>query len=264
MYEGKPEAMNSLKEEATAPDVAIVTGGASGIGAAVAQRLSSDGYTVLIGDVNVGEDSEKVSYQLCDVSDESQVAELIRQGANMGKLKVLVNCAGIGGQTAIEKLTMDEWEQMAGVNITGTLMAIKHSVSHMRETGNGAIVNIASTGAFRISSEHKAHYAATKGAVVALTKALVPELAEQSIRINAIAPGYTKTALISDRGQDWYDERVSTVPMTRFAEPSEIANTVSYLVSDDASFVTGHLLTVDGGMTAAAFNSNKADHKETK
>jgi NAD(P)-dependent dehydrogenase (short-subunit alcohol dehydrogenase family) len=220
---------------------ALVTGAGSGIGAAVASRLATDGFEVVRADAR---ELDGNGVQL-DVRDEAQVAPA------MAGLDVLVNVAGIGSTFNAPDTPLEVWEDVFAVNARGTFLCCKHAIPGMAERGGGAIVNIASVAAL-IGLRNRAAYSASKGAVVALTRALAVDHVADGIRVNAVCPGTVDSPwvrrLVEDAGES-LDELRARQPMGRLGTPDEIAGAVAYLVS--AEFVTGTILTIDGGLTAA-------------
>ena len=219
---------------------ALVTGAGSGIGAAVAQRLASDGLDVVRADVrDAGQGGV-----ILDVRDEAQVAHAMRD------LDVLVNVAGIGSTTNAPDTPLEVWDDVFAVNARGTFLCCKHAIPGMAARGGGSIVNVASIAAL-VGLRNRAAYCASKGAVVALTRALAVDHVSDGIRVNAVCPGTVDTPwvqrLIADAGES-LDDLVARQPLGRLGTPDEIADAVVYLAF--AEFVTGSILTIDGGLTA--------------
>jgi 2-keto-3-deoxy-L-fuconate dehydrogenase len=221
---------------------ALVTGAGSGIGAAIARRLAADRLEVVLADVRPIEGDGAVQV---DVRDEAQVAAAMRD------LDVLVNAAGIGSTTNAPETPLEVWEDVFAVNARGTFLCCKHAIPGMIARGGGAIVNVASVAAL-VGLRNRAAYSASKGAVVALTRALAVDHVADGIRVNAVCPGTVDSPwvrrLVDESGES-LDELRARQPMGRLGTPEEVAEAVSYLVS--AEFVTGSLLTIDGGLTAA-------------
>ena len=221
---------------------ALVTGAGSGIGAAVARRLADDGVDVIATDLIAGPGLVQL-----DVRDEAQVAKTVRD------IDVLVNVAGIGSTTNAPDTPLDVWEEVFSVNARGTFLCCKHAIPGMITRGGGSIVNVASVAAL-IGLKNRAAYCASKGAVVALTRALAIDHVEDGVRVNAVCPGTVDTPwvrrLVEDAGES-FDALRARQPMGRLGTSEEIAGAVAYLASDDATFVTGTVFTIDGGLTAA-------------
>jgi 2-keto-3-deoxy-L-fuconate dehydrogenase len=220
---------------------ALVTGAGSGIGAAVARRLAADGLDVVRADArDPGEGGV-----ILDVRDEAQVAPAMRD------LDVLVNVAGIGSTTTAPDTPLEVWDDVFAVNARGTFLCCKHAIPGMAARGGGSIVNIASVGAL-VGLRNRAAYCASKGAVVALTRALAVDHVADGVRVNAVCPGTVDSPwvrrLVEESGEALEALRARQ-PMGRLGTTEEIADAVAYLVS--AEFATGTILTIDGGLTAA-------------
>jgi 2-keto-3-deoxy-L-fuconate dehydrogenase len=220
---------------------ALVTGAGSGIGAAVARRLAADGLDVVRADArDPGEGGV-----ILDVRDEAQVAPAMRD------LDVLVNVAGIGSTTTAPDTPLEVWDDVFAVNARGTFLCCKHAIPGMAARGGGSIVNVASVGAL-VGLRNRAAYCASKGAVVALTRALAVDHVDDGVRVNAVCPGTVDSPwvrrLVEESGETLETLRARQ-PMGRLGTTEEIADAVAYLVS--AEFATGTILTIDGGLTAA-------------
>jgi NAD(P)-dependent dehydrogenase (short-subunit alcohol dehydrogenase family) len=226
---------------------ALVTGAGSGIGAAVAHRLADEGFDITVADVEpdaVATDLGATAVRL-DVRDEPSVAQA------MDGVEILVNAAGIGSTTDAPGTSLEVWEDVFAVNARGTFLCCKHAIPGMKERGGGAIVNVASVAAL-VGLKNRAAYAASKGAVVSLTRALATDHASDGIRVNAVCPGAIDTPwvqrLVEQAGES-LDVLKARQPMGRLGRPEEVADAVLYLAT--AEFVTGAILAVDGGLTAA-------------
>ena len=226
---------------------ALVTGGGSGIGAAVARRLAADGAEVIVADLSPEAVAGELGAQavVLDVRDEEQVAPA------MANLDVLVNVAGIGSTTNAPETPLDVWENVFAVNARGTFLCCKHAIPGMAARGGGSIVNIASVAGL-VGLRNRAAYCASKGAVISLTRALAVDHVADGIRVNAVAPGTVDSPwvrrLVDDVGESLDDLRARQ-PLGRLGTPEEIADAVAYLAA--AEFVTGSVLVIDGGLTAA-------------
>jgi 2-hydroxycyclohexanecarboxyl-CoA dehydrogenase len=242
--------------------VALVTGGARGIGAAIADALATDGASVAIGDVDgVGatETATRVAKERgvptlgveMDITSrgsiDTAVAEVERV---LGPIAALVNNAGIDIVKPFVESTADEWDRIIAVNLVGMLHACQSVLPGMIERGDGAIVNLASDAA-RVGSSGEAVYSATKGGVVAFSKALARETARHGIRVNCICPGPTDTALLAQFDQKLRDALARSIPMRRVAEPDDIAPAAVFLAGDGARYITGQTISVSGGLTMA-------------
>ena len=233
---------------------ALVTGAGSGIGAAVARRLAAGGASVVLADVRrdgieglaaeLGGDAQPL---LLDVRDEEAVAPAV------AGLDVLANVAGIGSTQSAPDTPLEVWEDVFAVNARGTFLTCKHAIPDMAARGGGAIVNVASVAAL-VGLRNRAAYCASKGAVVALTRALAVDHVGEGIRVNAVCPGTVDSPwvrrLVEEVGES-LDALRARQPLGRLGTPEEIAEAVVYLASDRAGFVTGSVLTIDGGLTAA-------------
>ena len=229
--------------------VALVTGGMSGLGAACVERFEQEGATVVTLDVVDGADHH------VDVRDEAAVSAAVDAVvAAHGRLDIVVNSAGVGGGGPVHLVPLDEWERVIGVNLTGTYLVCKHALRPMLEQRSGSIVNLASIEGLE-GTEGGSAYNASKGGVVLLTKNLAIDYGGSGIRANAICPGFMDTpmfrAVMDSPGMATHREAYRTQhKLNRFGRADEIAAAAAFLASDDASFVTGHALVVDGGFTA--------------
>ena len=242
--------------------IAVVTGGASGIGHAVAAGLSRDGATTIIFDVNPGLSAEAVKRitdakgraesLLVDVTRVDQIKKAFTEVVQRHRrLDILVNAAGIGIGKPIGEYTEAEWDRQMAVNVKGTFFCMQQAVALMAPHKHGKVVNFCSTSAFVASSKPAIAYDTSKGAVRLMTISAGAELAAEGINVNAVAPGttyteMTKGMLDTDEGMRWQTDRI---PMGRVAQPVDIAEPVLFLCSSAADYMTGHVLVVDGGWT---------------
>lgn len=244
--------------------VAFITGAASGIGSACAFRFAEEGATVIGFDVSADGDARweqtvgKVpgSYlQAGDVRNEEGVKAAVLAGKErLGRIDIAVNCAGVAGGGPVHLLDTEEWDRVVDVNLKGTYLVCKHVLPLLLEQGGGNIINIASIEGLE-ASEGGSAYNASKAGVVLLTRNMAMDYARKGIRVNSVCPGFIDTPLFQtvfvDGGLDEYRDRiVEASQMGRMGRPEEIANAALFLASDEASFVTGHALVVDGGLTA--------------
>ncbi len=249
--------------------VVLVTGGASGMGRATAKRLASEGARVVLTDRNAA-DGAKVASEIGDsalfieqdVTDEAGWATTVTTvRRHFGALHVLVNNAGIGGVMGAnpEKETLEGWRRIHGVNLEGVFLGCKHAIPAIREAGGGAIVNISSLAAMQ-GTPALAAYGASKGAVRQFTKTVAIHCAHRgyNIRCNSVHPGPIETPMLQDLltrggsmdGAEGRRKFIESVPLKMLGKPEDIAAAVAFLASDDARFITGEELLVDGGMNA--------------
>lgn len=242
----------------------IVTGGGSGIGAAVARYLGEEGAKITVADVNVAGGEETVraiaaqggtaQFVATDVSREEDVQALVAAAvATYGKLDGACNAAGVSQRgKPMHEITIEDWDRCHGINLRGLFLCNKYEVLSMIGSGGGAIVNIAST-VSTVAVQNGAEYCASKAGVMGLVRGAALDYATKGIRVNAVLPGGTLTPMLtSATEQDPGLEQalIDVHPMKRFCDPSEIAGAVLWLLSDDASFVTGSSIAVDGGQLA--------------
>lgn len=233
---------------------AFVTGAGSGIGEAVARALHAEGASVTLADIS--DTAAVVATELggaatalqLDVRDEDQV-----RAAMPEVVDVLVNVAGVGSTTNAPDTPLAVWEQVFAVNARGTFLTCKHAIPRMAARGGGAIVNVGSVAAL-VGLKNRAAYCASKGAVIALTRALAVDHVADGVRVNAVCPGTVDSPwvrrLVEDVGESLEDLKARQ-PMGRLGTPDEIAESILYLASDQAAFITGSALVIDGGLTAA-------------
>lgn len=233
--------------------IAIVTGGNSGIGYAMTKRFIEDGAKVVAADLSEKvhdlseEFGDSVLPEVVNVSKEDDVKNLIEKSIeHFGKVDILVNNAGIGGnQGKIEEVTGDDFRQVLDINLMGPFFGIKHIIPHFLNNGGGTILNTASTAAFSKSVSGMS-YAVSKSAVKKLTESTAFDYADKGIRVNAIAPGSVETPIF-DGLDDLKNQLKESIPTNQLAQPSEISSVAAFLVSDEASYITGHTQVVDGG-----------------
>ncbi len=241
---------------------ALVTGGSSGIGRATAIAFAREGATVVIGDVEskgsletvhlIEESGGEAIYIDCDVSDHKSVENLVRQTVGKyGRLNCAFNNAGIGGEMATTaEYSVESWNKVIGVNLTGVWHCMKYELEQMVKQGSGAIVNNASILGV-VGFANACAYTASKHGLLGLTKAAALEYAEKNIRVNAVCPGFIDTPMLQNagitEGSDMRTMIESLHPINRLGTSEEVAEAVLFLCSDGASFITGHPLLVDGG-----------------
>jgi NAD(P)-dependent dehydrogenase (short-subunit alcohol dehydrogenase family) len=243
--------------------VALISGGARGIGAAEARLCAREGAKVVIGDVleeegrqtevGINETGGECLFVRLDVTRESDWSEAVAATvARFGKLDILVNNAGISIGGSIEEFSEADWDRIVAVNAKGAFLGTKHVIAAMRQAGGGSIVNISSGAGIAPGAGTSAPYAATKGAVRIFSKAAAVQYAGDKIRCNSVHPGPIDTLMLRASRPDAASRQaqVDRVPLGRIGAPEEIAYGVLYLASDESSFVTGSELVIDGGRTA--------------
>lgn len=237
--------------------VVVVTGAGSGIGWQMARRFREEGAHVIAGDLDPAHVPDGVEGVALDVTDSGAVEALIARAiVRHGRLDVLCNNAGVGSTRDVLDCTLQEWEQVFAVNVTGVFLGVKHALPHMLAAGRGAIVNTASVAGV-VGLRDRAAYCASKGAVIALTKQVAVQWAASGVRCNCICPGTVDSPWVGrllDAAADPAQARAALVarqPAGRLGRPEEVAEAALYLASDAAAFVTGTEFTIDGGLTAA-------------
>jgi NAD(P)-dependent dehydrogenase (short-subunit alcohol dehydrogenase family) len=235
--------------------VALITGVASGIGAACAARFAQEGATVAGLDLAKPPGGAALAaFHEADVRDEEAVKRAVDAVATaLGAIDVLVNAAGVAGGAPVHLLDLAEWRRVLDINLTGTLIPTKHVLPHMIARRAGAILNLASVEGLE-GGEAMSAYNASKGGVVLLTRNLALDYGRTGIRANAICPGFIRTPMtgvLREPGLEAVHDRIAAAhALGRLGEPEEVANVALFLASDEASFVTGAAITVDGGFTA--------------
>lgn len=240
--------------------VGIVTGGANGLGEAAVREMVKEGAFVLIADVDhvsgerlaneLNATGLRVIYQHTDVTQEKEVEAAVQRAVKQfGKLDLLFNNAGTNISGPTDEMPYDSFRKVVNINLDGIFLFAKHAIKAMKKNGFGSIVNTASVGG-HIGSPNFAAYASSKGGVVNLTRALAIEYAAQGIRINSVAPGLIKTNLMNLLSEQEQKEVISIQPMKRMGRPQEVAKAVVFLLSDDASYINGISLPIDGGWLA--------------
>ncbi len=238
--------------------VALVTGAARGIGREIALELAANGIDIAIGDVHFPEDistledikkmGRKAVEVKLDVSDSASVKEAVEKvNAELGPVTILINNAGITRDNLFLRMSDDEWNAVVNVNLTGAYNCTKAVIRQMTKTKWGRIVNISSVVGQR-GNAGQANYASAKAGMIGLTKALAIELASRNITVNAVAPGFIDTDMTRNLSDKVKELLLEQVPLKKLGTPADIAKGVRFLVSDDASYITGQVLAINGGM----------------
>ena len=235
---------------------AVITGGAQGIGFAIAERFVSEGARVVLGDLDpeateaavqrLGGDAVAKAIR-CDVTDAGEVGALVGAAVDtFGSLDVMVNNAGITRDATMRKMTEEQFDQVISVHLKGSWNGTRLAANIMREAKSGAIVNISSISG-KVGLVGQTNYSAAKAGIVGLTKAAAKEVAHLGVRVNAIQPGLIRSAMTEAMPQRIWDQKLAEIPMGRAAEPGEVASVALFLASDLSSYMTGTVLEVTGG-----------------
>ncbi|AID28137.2 3-oxoacyl-[acyl-carrier protein] reductase [Mesorhizobium sp. USDA 4775] len=235
----------------------IVTGAGSGIGRAIAIRLAADGYAVLVNDLDLGRAQAVVSEIAVsgakavaaagDVSSEVDARAIHAAAvAAFGDTDLLINNAGIVHQSLFENLEIADFDRMFAVHVRGTFLMTKMVLPAMLKAGKGAVINVASQ-LGQVGGIELSHYAAAKSAIIGMTKSLAREVSSRGVRVNAVAPGPINTPLVRELSQEWRTRKASELPLGRFGEPEEVAATVAFLASPQASLFVGQTLGPNSG-----------------
>lgn len=246
--------MRGLKDR-----VAVVTGGADGIGRATALRLSAEGATVVIWDMNEAKGNEttaeinssggKATFMKVNTANFAEVEAATKRVVELyGKYEILINNAGITRDATLKKMTPELWQQVIDVNLTGVFYCAKCAAEIMTEQGWGRIINAASVVAL-YGNFGQTNYVATKAGLIGMTKTMARELGKKGVTVNAVAPGFILTDMVRKMPEDVLKSMEEKVPVKRLGNPEEIAATYAFLASDDAAYINGTVISVDGGMT---------------
>jgi 3-oxoacyl-[acyl-carrier protein] reductase len=238
--------------------ISLITGAASGIGAAIAAAFAREGSDVCVVDVshpekaqnvlrNVEQHGRRAIFIQADVSDEKQVCAMAERALKQfGRVDVLVNNAGIFTQSLLENLPVADWDRVVGVNLRGTFLCTRFLLPQMLERRSGRIINIASQ-LGQIGGVEVVHYSASKGGVIAFTKALAREVATRGVLVNAIAPGPIETPMLDGETEEWRRGKLADLPIGRFGNVDEVTPTAVLLASADGSYYVGQTLGPNGG-----------------
>lgn len=238
--------------------VAIVTGASNGIGKATALKLASCGAAIAIFDVDIdaanelkaalSESGTNCEVYKVDTSKEEEVQKAVEEVKNLfGNIHILINNAGITRDASMKKMTSEQWQKVIDVNLTGVYNCTKSVFPHMQEVGWGRIINASSVVA-HYGNFGQSNYVATKAAVIGMTKVWAREFGRKGITVNAIAPGFINTEMMQTVPKEYLDSLLSKTPLHRLGEVEDIANAYAFLSSDQASYITGTTLNVDGGL----------------
>ena len=238
--------------------IAVVTGGARGIGGQIAMAFADEGADVVIADrldeavaapvvASIAAAGRRSMFVQTDVSDERQVRAMVDAAiAEFGRIDILVNDAGTVSQVAFDQIDVAEFDRVLGVNLRGVFLCSRFAIVGMLERESGVIINVASQ-LGQIGGIEMVHYSASKAGVIGLTKALAREVSTRGIRVNAIAPGPILTDMMAEETEEWAARKLAELPMGRFGQPHEVAPTAVFLASEDSSYYVGQTLCPNGG-----------------
>ena len=240
--------------------VALITGSSRGIGEVIARRLATEGVRVAINYRTSEDAANRVVQSIigsggeafavgADVSQEQEARSLIERVLEQWQqLDILVNNAGITRDRLLMRMTSDEWDEVLNVNLRGAYLCVKFALPHMVRQRHGRIINISSVVGLA-GNAGQANYAASKAGLIGFTKAIAREIASRNITVNALAPGYITTEMVEKLPEEVKKQILARIPLGRFGEPENVAETVTFLCSDEAGYITGQVITIDGGLT---------------
>lgn len=239
--------------------VAIVTGAARGLGQVIARDLAASGATVACVDVNeellagtvesIQQAGGKAAAFACDVTDGDRVTAVVKEVVSQfGRLDILVNNAGVTRDNLVMRMKDEEWDLVLGINLRGTFLFTRAAAKPMSKGKRGRIINIASVSGM-MGNPGQVNYSASKAGVIGLTRTVSKELSKRNITVNAVAPGFIATDMAAKLGDELLEQIKSETPLGRLGVPQDVADAVLFLASEAASFITGHVLVVDGGLT---------------
>jgi 3-oxoacyl-[acyl-carrier protein] reductase len=236
--------------------IAVITGGAQGLGYAIAQQFIAEGARVMLGDLNIDATraaaeslggSDVARARVCDVTSGAAVDALVAAAVEeFGSLDIMVNNAGITRDATLRKMSEEQFDEVISVHLKGTWNGTRSAAAIMREQGRGAIINMSSISG-KVGFVGQTNYSAAKAGIIGLTKAAAKELAHLGVRVNAIQPGLIRSAMTEAMPQRIWDAKLAEVPMGRAGEPSEVAAVAVFLASEMSSYMTGTVLEVTGG-----------------
>jgi 3-oxoacyl-[acyl-carrier protein] reductase len=239
--------------------VAIVTGSGRGIGREIALRLAKEGADIVINDIGdisvvegVADEVRAIGRQslavIADVTSADDVAELIRKTTDtFGKIDILVNNAGITRDQLLVRMSEEDWDQVISINLKSVYLCTKAVIRQMTSQRWGRIISMASIVGIA-GNAGQANYAASKAGIIGFTKAVAKEVASRGVTVNAIAPGFIETAMTQQLKESWIEEIKKRIPSGSLGTPQDVAAAVAFLASEEARYITGHVITVDGGM----------------
>ncbi|MCK4416771.1 MAG: 3-oxoacyl-[acyl-carrier-protein] reductase [Candidatus Latescibacteria bacterium] len=238
--------------------IAIVTGAGQGIGQAIAVRLAQEGAEVIVSDINL-QGVEQTASQIrqmdrkslalkVDVANFEDVQAMVHKSTEeFGRVDILVNNAGVTKDNLLVRMTQQQWDWVISVNLKGTFNCTKAVAPHMMRNRYGRIINIASVIGL-VGNAGQANYAASKAGIIGLTKSVAKELGSRGITVNAVAPGYIQTEMTERLPEQAKETLLKTIPLRRSGLPQDVAGVIVFLASDDASYITGQVINIDGGM----------------